>query len=77
MARGMIEVDVQRCKGCQLCIAVCPKGILKLSSTINKKGFHPLKVSSPKDCTGCGFCYDICPDVAIEVFRQEKEVEET
>lgn len=27
-----------RCKGCELCVAVCPKHILELGSEVNAKG---------------------------------------
>ena len=30
-----------RCKGCGLCVAVCPKHILALEGGTNVKGYHP------------------------------------
>lgn len=76
MAKGAISIEEDRCKGCELCIFVCPQKILQVSPKINKKGFHPVEVSNAKDCTGCGLCYSICPDVVITVYRETSRREE-
>ena len=56
------------CKGCGLCVKVCPKGILQLSATtINKKGHHPIECVSPEKCIACAFCATMCPDCIIKV----------
>lgn len=70
MAR--IEVDVERCKGCGLCIASCPCKAIALSDKFNLSGYYPCTLIHPEDCKGCGFCALVCPDMAIEVFREEK-----
>ena len=58
----------ERCKGCKLCTAVCPKKIIIMNNVkINSKGFQPATVSEMDKCIGCAFCAVICPDVAIEV----------
>jgi len=57
-----------RCKGCELCIQVCPKGIVKLrTDKLNAKGFHSAGVDEMDKCIGCAFCATICPDNVIEV----------
>lgn len=63
-----IKVDREKCKGCMLCISVCPKGQLQEDKNLNKKGIKPVRFLD-KDCTGCAFCAVICPDVAIEVYK--------
>lgn len=63
-----IKVDREKCKGCMLCISVCPKGQLKEDEGLNKKGIKPVRFLD-KDCTGCTFCAVICPDTAIEVYK--------
>ncbi len=66
MANVIFNED--KCKGCQLCTTVCPKGIVHMAEDrINSKGFHPATVTEKDKCIGCAFCATICPDVAIEV----------
>lgn len=73
MAKGMVVFDEERCKGCELCISVCPLKILSLHETnINSKGYRPASVTEPQRCTGCGSCGVICPDGAISVYREEQ-----
>ncbi len=66
---GIIIIDQERCKGCELCIKACPKNIIFMSEKFNKKGYHYTKQIKPEECTGCTFCALVCPDVAIEVFK--------
>lgn len=62
----------ERCKGCELCVSVCPKNIIKISEDrLNAKGFRPAEITEQEKCIGCAFCATICPDVVIEV---EKDV---
>ncbi|MCX5781879.1 MAG: 4Fe-4S binding protein [Elusimicrobia bacterium] len=64
-----IEIRLDRCKGCTLCVGVCPKNCIEMSNTFNKVGYHYAKFVKEKECTGCGFCYQICPDVCIDVYK--------
>lgn len=63
--------DEERCKGCELCISVCPKKIISLSQEINSLGLHPAALTDISKCTGCGFCFFICPDLVVTVLREE------
>jgi 2-oxoglutarate ferredoxin oxidoreductase subunit delta len=71
MARGTVVVDTDRCKGCELCTAICPQGILRMSSDhFNARGYRPVELVDPSGrCTGCALCALICPDVVLRVFR--------
>jgi len=71
---GKIIIDVERCKGCGLCVTVCPKNCIVISKMSNKSGYFPAQPKNPStaECTGCAACAIICPDVAIEVFRENK-----
>jgi 2-oxoglutarate ferredoxin oxidoreductase subunit delta len=60
-----IEADV--CKGCGLCVSVCPKNVLEISKKVNAKGYFPAYQARPKDCITCAICCNICPDVAISI----------
>jgi 2-oxoglutarate ferredoxin oxidoreductase subunit delta len=74
---GKIIIDIERCKGCGLCVTACPKGIIIISDKSNKNGFFPAQVVN-SDCTGCAMCAIICPEAIIEVFRnQSGKIEET
>lgn len=56
------------CKGCQLCVSVCPKKIIVLSEEkFNEKGFHFPFITNMEECIGCAMCATICPDVVITV----------
>jgi 2-oxoglutarate ferredoxin oxidoreductase subunit delta len=70
MAKGRVVLDQERCKGCGLCVSVCPKEILVISSHLNERGYLPVEVTDMDQCTGCGVCAVICPDVCIAVYRQ-------
>ena len=61
---------MERCKGCGLCVAVCPKGSIVISKKTNKSGFFPAS-SDNKNCTGCAVCAIMCPDAVIKVYRQD------
>lgn len=63
-----VTFNEDRCKGCKLCTAVCPKKIVVIvERKLNLKGFHPAGVTDMDKCIGCGFCATICPDCVIEV----------
>jgi len=65
MAR--VTIDSNYCKGCGLCISVCPTKILQFSEKINSKGYHYVECTDQKKCIACKMCYTMCPDVAITV----------
>ncbi|MHB1137057.1 MAG: indolepyruvate ferredoxin oxidoreductase subunit alpha [Coriobacteriia bacterium] len=65
-----IIVDGRYCKGCGLCVDVCPSKCIVLDpDTINDKGYHPAMLTDESLCTGCASCAIMCPDVAITVER--------
>jgi 2-oxoglutarate ferredoxin oxidoreductase subunit delta len=75
--KGKIEIETDRCKGCGLCSAVCPKGIIFMDDAVlNVKGYQPASVSDMNKCIGCGYCALVCPDVAIRVQRLKAEKQE-
>lgn len=66
-----IEVDRGFCKGCELCITVCPRDVLSVSKDRGAAGFLVPEASSPEACTKCLMCELICPDFAIVVNGRE------
>ncbi|HBR08513.1 MAG TPA: 2-oxoacid:acceptor oxidoreductase [Clostridiales bacterium] len=57
---------MKKCKGCLLCMHVCPVGAISLSGELGEKGYEVVKVDAEK-CIGCGSCYRMCPDYVIEI----------
>ncbi len=65
-----ITVNESRCKGCELCVSACPRGLIKLDTErINAMGYHPSKLTDEEKCIGCAMCAMMCPHVAITVER--------
>ena len=63
-----MTVNNNTCKGCGLCVDVCPKKIIFLDKAVlNAKGYHPATVSDMEKCVGCAMCAIMCPDCAITV----------
>ncbi len=62
-----ITVDKDFCKGCNLCVADCPKGVLATSQVRGKAGFLVPEAVHPESCTSCKNCEVVCPDFAIVV----------
>ncbi len=71
MPKGTVVFDTERCKGCGLCIAACPKKVLAFSGRLNKSGYNVAHMANPDDCIGCAFCAMTCPDIAIEVYQEK------
>lgn len=70
--KGRVTVDQEICKGCSLCVSVCPRNIMELDrKTLNSKGYNPAACTNQEQCIACGFCGIICPDSAITVEREK------
>jgi 2-oxoglutarate ferredoxin oxidoreductase subunit delta len=66
--KGMVEIDIQKCKGCEVCRTACKENALVLSDTINIKGYRYI-IANNDVCTGCVNCALVCPDAVITVYR--------
>ncbi len=64
---GTIKIERERCKGCRLCISGCPKGLISLDKSLNKRGVHPAYFKGG-ECIACALCAQVCPECCIEVF---------
>jgi 2-oxoglutarate ferredoxin oxidoreductase subunit delta len=64
-----LAITEGRCKGCELCVAACPKACLALDqSRVNVLGYHPVELVDVAACTSCAFCAKVCPDAVFTVF---------
>lgn len=62
-----VIIDENVCKGCAICVSVCPVKILSLSeSRTNSAGYFIAEVLEDK-CIGCCSCAIMCPDSAITI----------
>ena len=66
-------IDRDRCKGCGLCVAICPKNVLDIDTQVNTKGYFPAYRARPDDCIYCAACCTMCPDVAITITETADE----
>jgi NAD-dependent dihydropyrimidine dehydrogenase PreA subunit len=72
MQENYIEIEIEQCKGCRLCVETCPHHCIVQGSEINKMGYQYIRFVQ-NGCTACGFCYYICPEPgAITVIKAEK-----
>ncbi|MDY6821219.1 MAG: 4Fe-4S binding protein [Deferribacterota bacterium] len=60
-----VLVNVKWCKGCGICVELCPTNALEL------KDFKA-HVKDLEKCIACMQCELRCPDFAIEVIKKEK-----
>ena len=55
-----IDINTKWCKGCELCVEVCPQDVLEMKDFV-------AHVKDLESCTGCKLCEVLCPDFAIMV----------
>jgi 2-oxoglutarate ferredoxin oxidoreductase subunit delta len=70
-----LEIAVDRCKNCELCIAACPKHVLESDLTVvNRLGHHPIRLTDAEACTSCALCARICPDAVFTIYARPRQV---
>ncbi len=62
-----VWVNVDRCKACDICVAVCPAGVLAMVPSDKTILGATISVQTPEACIGCNDCELSCPDFAIYV----------
>lgn len=70
--KGAIVADIERCKGCGLCVVACPLDLLQMADKkVNHKGYPYVVQLDWERCTGCTSCSIVCPDGCISVYRKK------
>ncbi|MCP5082057.1 MAG: pyruvate ferredoxin oxidoreductase [Alphaproteobacteria bacterium] len=59
--RNELEIIPAWCKGCDICVRMCPEKCLELNAD------QVVVIPRPDDCTGCRICEWLCPDFAIKL----------
>ena len=71
---GPLIIASEHCKGCELCISVCPPRVLALDlDVVNGLGHHPVRLMEAARCTSCALCAKVCPDAVFTVLTQPRE----
>ena len=74
-AKGDILINIEKCKGCEICMNACPEDVIAMSKVVNQKGYlYAVKITD--SCTGCTNCALVCPDAVITVYREIKQKKE-
>lgn len=68
-----MEIDTERCKGCELCVGACPQKVLRMAAQFNRQGLPFSEIHDADRCTACMSCAIICPDTAIRVLKLAEE----
>ncbi len=66
-ANTPVWVDETRCKACDVCVSVCPAGVLAMKPEPTSTLGAMVTIVSSESCIGCNDCELSCPDFAIYV----------
>ncbi|MGC8585418.1 MAG: 4Fe-4S dicluster domain-containing protein [Thermoplasmata archaeon] len=69
-------INTDYCKGCNLCVEVCPKTVFTVGKNLSQRGYFNPVVEYREKCTNfrlqkgqkilCEICWLTCPEHAIE-----------
>ncbi|MHA1529077.1 MAG: 2-oxoacid:acceptor oxidoreductase family protein [Alphaproteobacteria bacterium] len=63
-----LRITPEWCKGCDICVKMCPERCLSLNA------LNIVELARPELCTGCRICEWLCPDFAIDVIKTLPEI---
>jgi len=67
-----VWVDESKCKSCDICVEVCPTGVLEMKVDPHNILGQMVKVTHPEYCIGCKECELQCPDFCIFVAERDE-----
>lgn len=62
-ARGHIEIDIDDCISCGMCVRSCPCGTLSVDRNAGTWSIDRF------DCIACGFCVEKCPKKCLHMVK--------
>ncbi len=66
-----VWVNTNNCKACDICVSVCPSGVLGMVYDSTSTLGAMISVDNPESCIGCNDCELNCPDFAIYVATKQ------
>lgn len=66
-ANTPVWVNESRCKACDICVSVCPAGVLAMRLEPTSTLGAMITIVAAESCIGCNDCELTCPDFAIYV----------
>ena len=77
-------INKDYCKGCDICIAFCPRNVYEKGDKLSTLGYRMPVTIKPEECFNydiketdkirCGICFYMCPEHAI-TYKKNEEVE--
>ncbi len=67
-----VWIDGEYCKGCLICVDICPTKAIIPSKEINAKGYIIPVENDMGRCKACGMCELMCPDFAIAIEEEDE-----
>jgi len=67
-----VWVNTNNCKACDICVSVCPAGVLGMVYEPTSTLGAMISIVHPESCIGCMECELTCPDFAIYVAEKKE-----
>ena len=68
-----LDIDIDKCIGCQACTNVCPAKLISLTDNEAERVLQ-FAITCAEDCTRCA---DACSEAAITLLPADKAIEDT